>query len=340
MVRIHRDRRLATGLAVLLGAGFLAAAAPAIDYDPAILKPHLVDVGGGRRMNLVCVGQGSPTLLFEQGGEGSILNWHKVQKALTRLTRTCFYDRAGFGWSDPPRKPVTAMNVTDDTHELIRLAGVRTPVVIVGHSIGGFYATVYADRFPTEVAGLVLVEPGFANQSGFLTPATRSFGLGELRKAEKHLPACAERARRGQLHLGKADDCLTVPVPKTPAERSYLSRNVEHPAWYEAEYDQSRNYFMADQGDSLDTIQERRVRRSFGAMPVIVLSVEKPLGDPWMDANIYRAFADHWREGHDQLAARSSRVVPGASHFAQLSRPEAVIDAVTKVVRDVRRRGR
>jgi pimeloyl-ACP methyl ester carboxylesterase len=294
-------------------------------------------------MNVVCLGDGLPTVLFEQGGDGAILNWRKVQRAITRLTRTCFYDRAGFGYSDPSPRPLTAFNVTDDTQAVIRAARIRTPVVIVGHSIGGFYATVYADRFPNEVAGLVLIEPGFADQSGFLTVANREIGLRELRNAEEHLPVCADKAKHGQLHLGVADDCVPFPKPNAPDEAAYLARMAEGPLWYLSEYDQSRRYFMADKGKSEDTLQEEAVRRTFGDMPLTVLSAEGLAYDDWMDASVRQTFASYWRKGHAELAARSSAgtnyIVQGSQHFIQRTNPDAVIAAVTKVVEQARENG-
>ena len=70
-------------------------------YDPQIIARHHVDIGG-RRLNMTCVGKGAPVVVFLQGGEGSILSWRKVEAPIAAVTRVCLYDRAGFGWSDPP----------------------------------------------------------------------------------------------------------------------------------------------------------------------------------------------------------------------------------------------
>jgi len=48
-----------------------------------------------------------------------------------------------------------------------------------------------------------------------------------------------------------------------------------------------------------------------------------------------------WSDGHDRLATLSSRgsnmVVRGSSHYIQIDQPKAVIEAVLKVVAEVRR---
>jgi pimeloyl-ACP methyl ester carboxylesterase len=323
----------------------LAAVAPARaqpPYDAGLLTPHLVNIGGGRRLNIVCFGHGAPVVVFDQGGEGSMLSWQKVEKPIAAITRVCLYDRAGFGYSDPPAGPITALSETDDLHVLLRAAGVRRPVVIVGHSIGGFYATVYADRFAKDVAGLVLVDPGIAGQTSELTPQQREAQMASSHAGEERLLDCAALARQGKLSLDEARRCMSFPPAHTPQEEAYLDGMIIHPFWYEAEVSASRNYFFGpDGGPSLDTQQEEAVRRAFGDMPLIVLTRGVAARDPGWDDATSKAFEDYWKAGHDALAARSSRgksiVVPGAGHFIQLAKPDAVIAAIEEVVADVRR---
>ena len=150
---------LAFATPFLLSAGDQAPATEAI-----LTSKHLVQIADGRRLNFVCAGSGSPTLVFEGGMGAHLLSWQKVAGPVTRANRACFYDRAGYGYSDPPRRPSTASHATDDLHQVLRRAHVALPIVLVGHSVGGLYATLYADRFPIDVAGLVLIDPSFAEQ--------------------------------------------------------------------------------------------------------------------------------------------------------------------------------
>ncbi len=138
-----------------------AAAAPVTDAQAqaALTSKHLVAVGGGRRMNLVCIGHGSPTIVFVYGVEDHLSTWRKVVTGAANLSSACFYDRAGSGFSDPSSQSMTAMTVTTDLHTLLRRAGIKRPVVLVGQGAGGLYATLYADRYWSDVAGLVLIAP-------------------------------------------------------------------------------------------------------------------------------------------------------------------------------------
>jgi len=313
--------------------------------DPTLLLPRLVSVAPGRRLSINCVGEGAPTVVFEQGGEGMIFNWAKVQPAISRLTRTCFYDRGGFGWSDPPRYPVTAITVTDDLRSLLQTAGVRGKVVLVGHSIGGFYATMYADRFPDQVAGLVLVDPGFSGQRSGLTGERWDHDQSNVRRGESQLLRCADLGRSQKLtaaNLGE-NHCFKLPNDAvTPAEQAYALHAITGPDWYEAEHSQSVNYFRADQDFSVSQRQEQQAARTFDDMPLIVLSKTLANDQSWRTDAENAAFDAIWRAGHADLAARSTRgrliVVQGAGHFIQKDRPEAVIAAIEQVVTDARRR--
>src|ERR1051326_747732 len=61
----------------------------------------MVDVGGGRRIQLDCRGAGKPTVVFEAGldNNGS-LSWSAVHDSIAQTTRACAYSRPGIMWSD------------------------------------------------------------------------------------------------------------------------------------------------------------------------------------------------------------------------------------------------
>jgi pimeloyl-ACP methyl ester carboxylesterase len=81
-----------------------------------------------------------------------------IAPAVAARTRVCVYDRAGRGWSEPPASPQDAILIATDLHALLHRGAVPGPYVLAGHSFGGLYVLAYADRYPDEVAGLVLVD--------------------------------------------------------------------------------------------------------------------------------------------------------------------------------------
>lgn len=82
--------------------------------------------------------------------------WHVVQRGVAAEAGICVYDRAGLGWSDPATGLPTA--TAHELHTLLGNAGIRSPFVLVGHSLGGLVARVFTHLYPTEVAAVGLVD--------------------------------------------------------------------------------------------------------------------------------------------------------------------------------------
>lgn len=116
---------------------------------------RLVDVGG-HRLHIWCTGGGTPAVILEAGLGGSTAGWGLVQPEVARFTRACSYDRAGMGYSDPGPSPRTAGRAARELARLLDAAGVTAPVVVVGGSVGGLVARVFASEHAERVAGLVL----------------------------------------------------------------------------------------------------------------------------------------------------------------------------------------
>lgn len=119
-------------------------------------RGRLVDIGG-RELYLDCRGSGSPTVVLESGMGVGADGWGPVLDGLAAMTRTCAYDRAGRGASEA-RGRHTLADAADDLRDLLVVAGEVPPFVVVGHSLGGDHARIFADRSRDEVTGLVLVD--------------------------------------------------------------------------------------------------------------------------------------------------------------------------------------
>jgi pimeloyl-ACP methyl ester carboxylesterase len=123
-----------------------------------------VDVGG-RKLYLLCLGSGSPTIVLDAGLTRTSDDWAKVQIALKEVTRVCAYDRANLGQSDSAPKPRTSQDMVADLHSLLVNAKLAEPYVLVGHSGAGFNILLYAHQYPAEVAGAVLIESSHPDQN-------------------------------------------------------------------------------------------------------------------------------------------------------------------------------
>ena len=74
-----------------------------------------------------------------------------MQPELSKLTRVCSYDRAGYGWSAPRPGPRDADTVAQQLHALLQQAGITGPLVLMGHSMGGIYIRDYASQYPQGI---------------------------------------------------------------------------------------------------------------------------------------------------------------------------------------------
>ncbi|MEO8506876.1 MAG: alpha/beta hydrolase [Betaproteobacteria bacterium] len=144
------------------------------DSGSSQFSASLVDIGGGRKMQMECDGVGAPTVLLVSGKGNRADTWSTnvvdphnplatVFRQAVRFTRVCAYDRpATVGVdqeptrSDPVHHPVTAAEGVADLHALLAAAHAQGPYVIVGHSYGGLIARLYVSTYPDAVAGLVL----------------------------------------------------------------------------------------------------------------------------------------------------------------------------------------
>jgi pimeloyl-ACP methyl ester carboxylesterase len=140
----------------------LSVIAICLAMDPGRLAFKNVDVGG-HQLRMFISGQGNPAVVFETGGStaagGPLEAWERVQPAVSKLTTTVSYDRAGIGWSAPGPKPRDARQVARELHTALRNARVSPPYILVGHSFGGPLNRVFADMYPEEVVGMVLADP-------------------------------------------------------------------------------------------------------------------------------------------------------------------------------------
>jgi len=118
---------------------------------------RLVDVGD-HRLHLWCIGRGAPTVLMLSGSGTPAIASSELQLRIARTSRVCSYDRAGLGWSDPPRRPMNLAATLADLDALLAKSGERGPFVLVPESFGGLIALAFTHRAPMRVAGIVAVD--------------------------------------------------------------------------------------------------------------------------------------------------------------------------------------
>lgn len=338
---------LASFGAILVLWGHDLAQAQVRDWAPvepqAYVRPaERVPLRDGRGLNFVCRGSGTPLVVLEAGAGQSARTWRLVQDGIATTTRVCAYDRAGYGHSDAAPAPRTAAAVVADLYEALGALHVREPVLLVGHSAGGLYSTLFADLHPHAVAGLVLIDPSFAGQhaasKALISPRQRAL-LESTESIVAGVRRCADLARVGRTAELMRVSCYAAPPSTLPAELQAHARQISlRPEFYEA-FAAEIAGLLPEEGRLYgpSELEELVAAREFGSMPLIVFTAaQQPAAPDGVDDSASLA---SWRLGHQQLAARSTNgrsVLVSSGHFIQVERPELIVEAVRDAVQAVR----
>ncbi len=303
---------------------------------PYVEPGQLVDIGG-RRINMHCTGIGGPTVILMAGLFSWSVVWYKTQPVIAQETRVCAFDRAGYGFSDPGPRPQILSDVVDDLHAALKAGSIPGPYVLVGHSLGGIEARLYAQRWPKEIAGMVLVDTSPAGE-GLIDENQPGFDevIGQESYASEML-YCALLAAHGSLEPSRPEfkDCSSASA--LPSDTPAAFRKA-WPQFFTA-------YYFADKVSLMSSVYTHRYdsvdHRRLGAMPLVVLSPEDSWGKSGTPESVWfhRSYSKVWIALHEALAHLSSRgihrFIKGSGHHIQLDKPQAVIDAVDEVLRQL-----
>jgi len=277
---------------------------------------RLYDVEG-RHLLLHHSGTGAPAVVIAPGAGLIGLDYLNIHDQVSQFTTSVLYDRAGTGWSDQVELPRSATEVTDELRSLLQSAGVPAPRLLVGHSLGGIYARRYAQRFPDEVAGLLLLDPAHEDYPDHMPKQTL---LGRLQQgfALVRVFLHFKRFYRGMFERMFADwpDSMREPLIE------YHLRS-----WRKS-LQEGKNL----KGELLD-----EVRRG-GDTPDVPLIVLTAMGiDPFMAAFMPEPYLREMNDGKrviytalaESVPRGEHRVLENAGHSTiHTDRPDAVVQAI------------
>jgi pimeloyl-ACP methyl ester carboxylesterase len=313
--------------------------------DAGQLPPRVgqaVDISG-RTLNLYCSGQGTPTVILETGGNSPGYEWLLQQSKMAVFTRTCWYDRAGVGWSDPPSSPRTSATVASNLHEALQRAGVLPPYVMAGGSVGGEYVHIYTARYPTDVAGLVLIDsavPDMHEPDFYLGPANRMSG----RTRHLFCVALPVIARFGVLRFIASRERRPPPPDFTPEQASVLAKLEAQPKAFRTDAEQAcaatdeGRIVPREGGGDPDINNAARNAGSLGDRPLLVLTAGRywaPDGFEKQAAEYHEIWVHQLQSSLVRLSTRGRQVIVDAQHDMAES-PDSIVIAVRQVVDEVR----
>lgn len=275
---------------------------------------------GGRRLMLHRAGSGGPGVVFLPGAGLVGLDFLNVQEQAAALTTSVLYDRAGTGWSEPAPLPRTAAEVAGELRDLLRAADVPDPFVLVGHSLGAFYARRYAQMHPSEVAGLLLLDPGHEDILSYMPPGAAELAE-QMRPDPGSLPDLTEEQREASR---AAFARLYADWPASLRE----ALTEHHLASWRTSLRETENF-------ETEIYDELRSGGGLPDVPLIVLTAGgvNPYWARFMPEDVMRRAHDGVRAMHAALARSvprgEQRVLEGASHqYAHVERPGEVVRAI------------
>src|SRR6266508_1744029 len=297
---------------------FALSATNVVAQDQAAPPPFpppgkLVDVGGWR-LHLNCTGEArasQPTVILEAGVGDFSVEWSLVQPDVSKFARVCSYDRAGDGWSDLGPHPRTLRQIVYELHTLLDKGAVKPPLVLVGHSYGGWLVRLYASTYPADVAGMVLVEAGADNPWRMLLDGK----LARSADLVKGAPIPAVKVS-GPLRVS---DIPPDALSQMKAGAQELAQ-VGHVA-------AAVNPFEHEELAGLRA-ERAKSEHPLGDMPLIVLT----RGKSEEEGSDGKAFEAEHRREHAAMAAMSRNgkliIAEHSGHHVQIDEPELVIKAI------------
>jgi pimeloyl-ACP methyl ester carboxylesterase len=250
-------------------------------------------------------------------GAGFTFNWGLVQPEVAKLTQVCSYDHSGIDWSDDGPKDSCSLRVSE-VHTALKNAGIKGPYVLVGHSLGGLVARLYAGKYPDEVGGMTFVDHAIVTFHITTTtvpqPVTppmpppmlskpngmKIFGMesdpnfSKLSDQDRQLHLWAMSQTRNQMALGANAEMMPECVPQADA----ISKEHSHP---------------------------------LGDKPLVDVSTDEIRTPDYIK---FQADLLSLSQNSKEIIAEKS------GHFVIIDRPDVVIDAISQVMHSVRNKAK
>jgi pimeloyl-ACP methyl ester carboxylesterase len=292
----------------------------------------LVTTSDGKSKHLEVRGTGDLTIVVDAslgGVEGYLLI-----DELAKITKVCIYDRSGYGWSESSSAPRTSQQIVNELHDLLSIAEIPPPYLLVGDSFGSYNLRLYAHQFPDEVRGLVLTD-GLHEDAMLALPMsvgilkaffTFSFGFVAIGAA---LGIIRVLGNLGIFELIKPELKKFAPIDRQYVKRSFYSANH----WLT----------MGREMWNLDTSgMQLKVANNLGDLPIVSIKsrtfLRPLLGIKLLSLPTADRVRDRIHLDLLKLATNTTQILADrSSHFVWIDQPETIVAAVANLVRKIDR---
>lgn len=209
-------------------AATLSATTPARATEPA----DMINVAG-HQVNMVRMGAGQYTVIFESGFGSDLTVWRNVAPAVARSAQVVAYSRAGHGKSQARPGERTVSANTSDLEQMIAAAQLHPPFILVGHSYGGFLIRDFAARNPTQVAGMVFVDASDERIEAELRKIDPARTAQDIKISESYTPPKFKaELKHVQAIFDSGKLAIAGPLPDVPVAVLTSSMKHENPEFF------------------------------------------------------------------------------------------------------------
>lgn len=292
----------------------------------------LIDVNG-YKLHLIIEGQGkTPVVMFHGAGDIGLI-WNLVLPEVAKFSTAVAVDQTGEGWSD--HGPAIHMwQQAYDTREALHSAGIEGPYILVGHSLGGQLVRIFAQMYPDEVAGVVLVDTTHPDVVLSFYNSGQPY-WGKMRLSSEHRPIP---------EVVKNPMSLDFEVSNAQSKRNFgdqlinfSRRDQELFDWIynirPLSYVKGRSSFEAE---TMEILYDQEMKFSFGDKPLIVISKgiwkDKKGDDNWSNEQL-KEHSIQLQKDLLKLSSNSKQIIAEKSgHYIHLDEPELVVQAIKEII--------
>ncbi|WKA54720.1 alpha/beta fold hydrolase [Planococcus shixiaomingii] len=310
-------------LLVMSGAAFEAVAS----YQGAKKFPpegKLVNAGSSK-LHLRQQGAGKPTIIFETGSGVASTGWRDLPKKLSDYATVVTYDRAGYAWSEEATTERTGDNIVRELYTALQKENIEGPYILVGHSLGGMYSRLFAQTYPNEVEGVVLLDARPENFSKETAPFFEKANLDPVSVNTPPANMLALLKRIGVLRL--MENSILVGLSE---EEQDLAMNIElQPKFFQAQEQELKN--MTDLENSIRN-------QSLGSIPLTIITHGIPSDATGfgISSKDNKRMEEVWQEQQKQLLDLSTDsklvIAEKSGHFVMDDEPELVFNAIKEQI--------
>jgi len=309
-------------LCLLLIIGFVFEKISRYNADRIIPNGQFANIDG-HLLHYLKKGESGPTVVFETAYDpAGHLQWYNLQNEISKFATTISYDRAGILWSERGKNLKSGDKMAEELHILLEKANVSKPYILVGHSFGAMLNRFFINKYPQDVAGVILIDSECPNDEDYLSP--KSYAMIN----QGGLPA-------GFLKFANAVGIVRLVYKNIfPNKEEYEYQNTIMPALIH-----KSAYAFLEEGEQMPFLKKEADKiKSFGNIPLCILSAtDRNRFDSFIEDKILRdEMTDAWDKMQKDLLKFSTDskqiLVPNSSHYINQDQPKVIEDAVKSMI--------